>query len=104
MSTIETKIAGLWSYPEAKEPMKQKLAGEPYAFQREPENQYDANAIALFERGEITNAAGDKIGVNVKCGYVPKSIAAQLQNLEIESIVKGSSFDGLVITYSEKAP
>ena len=64
-------------------------------FEREPTNPYDPNAIALSVK------AGD---APVRCGYIPAKIAAQLVDVEIESVVKGATWDEIVITIKEQNP
>lgn len=89
---ITTKIAGVFQYPEAKQPMKALAAGGKYAFEREPTNAYDKNAIAIF----ATTPIGRQ-----KCGYVPRDIAAKLAGKAVMSIVKGDGWDQVIVTYEE---
>ena len=83
---INAKIAGVFMYPEGKQPLKDMKAGDAFAFHPEPENQHDPNAIALL------------IG-SVKVGYVPRAWAALLQSKTILSIQKTETWDGIKITF-----
>lgn len=90
MKIINTKIAGVFQYPEGKEGMKKMISGESYSWEAEPENPYDKNAIAIFLTGHHPS----------KCGYVPRVIAAEIGADQIVSITKGSAFDHITITTS----
>jgi hypothetical protein len=87
MSTVlNTKIAWIFKYPEAKEPMKAMQEGDEFTCRAEPDNQYDPNAIALY-LGEV------------KCGYIPRDIAAIMSVDNILMITKGNSFDSIAIHF-----
>ena len=88
MNQIQAKIAGVFKYPDAKPMMKEMAHGAAYMWQAEPENQFDPNAIALFVGGQ---------DAPIKCGYIPKAIAATMKADEIQSILKGAAFDEILI-------
>jgi hypothetical protein len=96
MSTKEvtTKIAGIFKYPAGKE-LNQALAqGDEVHLVREPHNEYDKNAIAIYAEGP--DGA-------VQLGYVQAPIALQLVGKELHKAVKGSAWDMVDITFEEAA-
>lgn len=99
---IPSKIAGIFKFPEAKPVMKTMTSGMDMAFKREPENPHDPNAIAIYAVPMKIESAPEDInhpfGLPIKCGYVPKEIAAKLKNAEILKIQKGVNFDMVTIT------
>ena len=98
MSKITSKIAGIFKYPEAKILNKNAIAGSTLKFDREPTNPFDPNAIALSLPN--IDASGLMLGW-VRCGYIPKVVAAQLAGVEIERVVKGIAWDEIIITTKE---
>lgn len=94
---ITTKIAGIFKYPEAKEPMKEMR--NSLVFEREPSNPYDANAIALYITSFTrTNGGNEEKLIRQKCGYIPKEHAAQLRDRKIVAVRRGVAFDQIIVT------
>lgn len=101
MAKITSSIAGVFQYPNAKELMKAMPAGAYYHFEAEPLNVYDVNAIALFVYLN-SGAQGLPNEPPIKCGYIPKVLAAQLKAANIESVEKGTEkFDQIIVTTKE---
>ena len=100
---IPSKIAGIFKYPEAKPIMKNLPAGAELLAEREPTNAYDHNAIALYVEYMTAQDSGPNtpsVGVKqkVKCGYLPKELAAQLKTTPIIKVEKGFAFDTITVT------
>lgn len=98
--TIETKIAGVFSYPEAKEPLKNTPVGGRIIFEREPHNTHDANAIALYIEGPSINSDFGIATADIrkfKIGYVPRDKAAILRDRKIISMRRGEKWDSVLI-------
>lgn len=78
MRTLHVKVAGV-TY-EGRQAYLAKLSGnEPVRLVPEPENKFDANAIAVHIA---------KMGMVLHCGYIPKEIAK-----DISPLMEGESFD-----------
>lgn len=101
---IPSKIAGIFNYPEAKQAMKVISSGHAMAYEREPNNPHDPNAIALYISNgglpvDLKNPPSpDQPIRNIKCGYIPRAVAIMLKDKEILEIKKGSAFDMISIT------
>lgn len=97
--SIPTKIAGIFNYPEGKEPLKATVSGDELILEREPTNAYDPNAIAVYIKQKVIDLVTNSTTENrVKIGYVPRPIAAQIKDATIIHGFKGDSWDSLVIT------
>lgn len=72
ITTFYSKIMGTSFKPNGQELLKALKPGDPLTLQREPENKFDKNAIAIL------NSKGDALG------YVPKTTAINL-SLDMDS-------------------
>lgn len=88
---ITTKIAGIFKYPQGKDANQKLNAGDEVSLIREPHNEYDVNAIAIYTEGQDGP---------VQLGYVQAPIAKELVGATLEKAVKGAEWDQVVITYT----
>lgn len=100
---IPIKIAGIFAYPEAKEPLKHVPLGGKILFEREPLNPHDPNAIALYIEAPSTSGTIGDTSIQTadirrfKIGYVPKERAAYLRDRKILGITRGTEWNMVVI-------
>lgn len=109
MQEIKAKIAGWFNFPASKEPTKALKPGDALHWRAEPTNKFDPNAIELFvpmaqfavETSKVKDMAAELINHNgsdfIKCGYIPKAIAAGLKANRISAITRGEKFDEIII-------
>lgn len=88
---VSCKIAGIFNYPDGKDVLKKLVLGQAMMSQREPSNQHDPNAIAIF-----TNSATSP----VKLGYLPRTLALGLKESDVVGVCKAVGWDEITVEFS----
>lgn len=90
-----TRIVGSFT-PAMREILKIMRPGDPLQLQREPENKFDTNAIAVYALIPANTETPKMIG------YVPRDHAAMLRHAELVSAMSHyKSKTAIEITYKE---